>query len=336
MENVKSAKKKKPRVNSAGMKAAAISAPGEITLVPTEIPEPGPDEVRIRLAGCGVCASSLPVWEGRQWFNYPQKAGAPGHEGYGYIDKTGSARTGFKPGDRVAALSYNAFAPYDIARADSVVKLPDEIKNKTFLGEPLACAMNIFLRSDIRPHHNVAIIGAGFLGSLLIQLAKMAGARVIALSKRPYSLEMAEQMGADCIIPLRGYHKIIKKVKTCTGNNLCERVIEATGTQTALDLAGDLSAVRGKLIIAGYHQDGQRQVNMQLWNWRGLDVINAHERESSRYIYGMKQAVKAVADGSLDPEPLYTHQMPLSELGQAFELLQKRPKGFMKAVIRYE
>jgi len=54
-------------------------------------------------------------------------------------------------------------------------------------------------------------------------------------------------------------------------------VIEAAGQQWPLDLATELTRERGRLIIAGYHQDGPRQINMQLWNWRGLDVINAHE-----------------------------------------------------------
>lgn len=336
METVKSKKKRKTLPLIQQMKTAVITAPGKIEIKETEVPEPAPDQVRIKLHGCGVCASNGPVWEGRKWFDYPQKPGAPGHEAWGVIDKAGSEDSGFQKGDRVAALSYQAFAQYDIASADAVIKIPEEIDGSIFPGEPLGCAMNIFNRSDIKPGQQVAVIGAGFLGSLLIQLAKNAGARVIALSQRQYSLEMAEKMGADCVIPLRDYHKIIRKVKTCTRNNLCERVIEATGTQTALDLAGDLTAVRGKLVIAGYHQDGLRHVNMQLWNWRGLDVINAHERETASYVNGMHQAVQAVASGILNPEPLYTHQMPLSDLGKAFNLLKKRPEGFMKAVIYYE
>ena len=48
-------------------------------------------------------------------------------------------------------------------------------------------------------------------------------------------------------------------------------------------------------MIAGYHQDGLRQVNMQLWNWRGIDVINAHERDPRVYISGMHAAANAIA-----------------------------------------
>ena len=53
-------------------------------------PEPGPGQVLLRLEGSGVCASSLPVWEGREWFDYPQPPGAPGHEGWGRVVAVGA------------------------------------------------------------------------------------------------------------------------------------------------------------------------------------------------------------------------------------------------------
>ena len=92
--------------------------------------------------------------------------------------------------------------------------------------------------------------------------------------------------------------RIIEAVKALTGGRFCERVIEATGKQWPLDLAAELTAERGRLVIAGYHQDGPRQVNMQLWNWRGLDVINAHERDPAIYVHGVRAAVAAVAGGA--------------------------------------
>jgi hypothetical protein len=99
-------------------------------------------------------------------------------------------------------------------------------------------------------------------------------------------------------------------VKELTGGAFCDRVIEAVGKQWPLDLSAELTRERGRLIIAGYHQDGPRQVNMQLWNWRGLDVINAHERDPEVYLAGIRAAVAAVTSGRLDPRPLYTHVYP--------------------------
>jgi NADPH:quinone reductase len=86
-------------------------------------------------------------------------------------------------------------------------------------------------------------------------------------------------------------------------------------------------------VIAGYHQDGPRQVDMQLWNWRGIDVINAHERDPAVIREGIRAAVEYVADGTLEPAPLYTHRYGLDQLGDALELMHRRPDGFMKALV---
>jgi threonine dehydrogenase-like Zn-dependent dehydrogenase len=72
---------------------------------------------------------------------------------------------------------------------------------------------------------------------------------------------------------------------------------------------------------------------MQLWNWRGLDVINAHERDPQTYVAGMRAAVGAIANGELDPAALYTHRFRLDQLDQAMEMMRRRPDGFLKALI---
>src|SRR4029079_5015193 len=76
-------------------------------------------------------------------------------------------------------------------------------------------------------------------------------------------------------------------------------VVEAAGVQETLDLAARLGRVRGRLIVAGYHQDGVRTVDMQLWNWRGLDVVNAHERDPAAYLEGMRQGGAGGGAGAL-------------------------------------
>ena len=325
----------KQHVGAKMMKAIVVTAPGKAEAITASVPEPANDEVLIKVEGCGLCASGIPVWEGREWFEYPLKPGAPGHEGYGVVVKTGKKVDNLKPGDRVAALSYKAFAEYDTAKATEVIKIPDTLKDKTFLGEPLGCAVNIFNRSDIRKGQTVAVIGVGFLGALLIQMAREEGARVIAISKRPYSLITAAQVGADEIISFDDKHEVVETVKDLTGGSWCDRVIEATGKQVTLDLAGELAGIRSKLIIAGFHQDGLRQVNMQLWNWRGIDVINAHERDPQNYMAGMREAVKMMKSGVLNAQPLLTHYFAPGEATLAFNMLKERPEGFIKGIIKF-
>jgi len=318
------------------MNAAVFNGPRKIDIRQVPVPAFGPVEIRIRLYGCGLCASNLPVWEGRPWFTYPLEPGAPGHEAWGIVDAVGDRVQGFRPGDRVAFLSSHAYAEYDIAREDAVAVLPPALAEKPFPGEPLACAMNIFARSDIQPDHTVAIVGLGFLGALLTSLTSRAGARVVAVSRRPSALGIAASQGACKTIPLLDRNQVVEEINSFTSNEGCDRVIEAAGLQETLDIAAECTRIRGRLIIAGYHQDGLRNVNMQLWNWRGIDVVNAHERDPKQYLLGMQAAIEAMADGAIDPFPLFTHRFPLDRLNDAFTVMRDRPPEFMKALIVYE
>jgi threonine dehydrogenase-like Zn-dependent dehydrogenase len=297
------------------------------------LPEPGPNQVRVRIEGCGVCASSIPLWEGRPWFKYPIEHGLPGHEGWGRIEARGEGVRDLSIGTRVAALSYASFAEFDLAEADRVVEVPDALQDLPFPGEALGCAMNIFKRANIEAGQCVAIVGVGFLGALLTQLATGAGARVIGISRRPFALQTALQFGAVEVVSSNHRSKAVQQVMQSTKGRGCERVIEAVGMQQSLDLASELVAERGKLVIAGYHQDSPRQVDMQLWNWRGIDIINAHERDPRAYIAGIQAAAEAVARGQLTPAPLYTHRFGLEELDGAFAAIRDRPDGLLKAIV---
>ena len=316
------------------MIAAVLSKPQTFTLQQSPIPDIQDNEIKIKVEGCGICASSIPVWEGREWFQYPLEPGSPGHEGWGIVEMAGDNIIGINIGDRVAFLSYHAYAEYDVSKEGSFVKLPPQLANIPFPGEPLGCAINIFNRSDISKDDTVAIVGIGFLGALLCQLAKQRGAKVIAISRREYSLDFARKYGADEVIPLTSTWEVANKVGEITGNTYCNRVIEATGKQEGIDVATEIIGEYGKMIIAGYHQDGLRQVNMQKWNWKAIDVINAHERDASKYLTGMQSAVDAVMQGIIDPHLLYTDILPLDAISKGFELTKKRPDGFMKALIQ--
>jgi threonine dehydrogenase-like Zn-dependent dehydrogenase len=314
------------------MQAAVLREPRCIEIVETTVPIPAQNEVCVRVEGCGICGSNLPVWEGREWFKYPFETGAPGHEAWGTVESLGSSVRNIRAGDRVAMLSYHGFAEYDVADANAVVPLPDDIPQ--FPGEPLGCAMNIWRRCAVEPGQTVTIVGIGFIGAALTQLAAHAGARVIGISRRPFALETATQCGAWRTLQWQDDQAVISDINELTVGALCPRVIECVGTQQTLDLASSLTCVRGRLVIAGYHQDGLRQVNMQQWNWRGLDVINAHERDPAVYREGMELAVTAVRDGNLSLDPLLTHCFDLADIELGFQALAERPDGFLKAWIR--
>ena len=313
------------------VRVAVLSAPGRISLEDRPVPAVRAGEVLVRLDGCGVCGSNLPVYQGREWFTYPLPPGTPGHEGWGRVADTGPGVRGFSVGQPVCLLSEHAFAELDVAPAERVLPIPEPLVGRPFPGEPLACAMNVFRRSGVRAGETVAVVGIGFLGALLTQLAAAAGARVVAISRRPFAREVGRRCGAEEALPFEEPSQVAGRIMDLTHGKGCERVFECVGSQSALDVASELVAVRGRLIIAGYHQDGDCRVNLQSWNWRGLDVINAHERNPEVYILGLREAMDAVCEGRLDPFPLLTHSFPLEELGRAMETALARPDGFLKS-----
>jgi threonine dehydrogenase-like Zn-dependent dehydrogenase len=315
------------------MLTAVLAAPGQVQFNRVPLPEAGQGTVRIRLEGCGICGSNLPPWEGRAWFKHPFPAGQPGHEGWGWIDAVGPNVSTWKVGERVAGLGYHSFAEFDLVPEENLVRLPACLESKPVPGEALGCAWNVFQRAQIGPGQTVAIVGIGFLGALLTQLAVHAGAQVIAISRRPLALEMAKGFGANAVIPMADRPQVVRQVLDVSGPAGCDCVIEAVGLQEPLDLAAELTRERGRLIIAGYHQDGLRQVNMQLWNWRGLDVVNAHERDPKVYVEGMRAAVQAMADGVLEPWALCTHRVEFPNLASGLNCLRTRPADFLKALV---
>ena len=314
------------------MRTALVEGPAEARIAERALREPGRGEVRIAVRGCGVCASSLPVWEGRPWFAYPLEPGAPGHEGWGVVDAVGDDVESVAVGARVACLTQRAFASHDYAAANEIVELRGVPDGTPFPGEAFGCAMNIARASRIRPGDVVAVIGIGFLGAVLVRLASEAGARVLAISRRRWSLELAMTLGAAEAIPLDDHARVVDRVRSLRPDGV-DISIEATGAQWPLDLAAEITREEGRLVIAGYHQDGARTVNLQHWNWRAFDIVNAHRRDPRAYIGGMRRAVDAVATGTLDPRQFITHSLRLGELSTAFALLRERPDGFLKAVV---
>lgn len=312
------------------MRAMVFEGPRRAVARTVDLPHPAPGEVRVRLDGCGVCGSNLPVWDGQPWMTYPLEAGAPGHEGWGVVDARGDGVSDLAIGQRVAVLSTRAYAQYDVATADAVVPLPEALAGRPALSEPLDCAVNVVDRARLVAGQPVAVVGVGFLGALVVGLAALRGARVTAVSRRPYARAIAELHGAERVA---AFDTPAERLVADACPHGFPVVIETVGTQSSLDLASALTAVRGTLVIAGYHQDGPRRVDLQSWNWRGLDVVNAHERDPRRYVEGMRTALGLAAAGQWQPWDLVTHTLPLDALDDAFTLMTARPDGFLKAVV---
>lgn len=169
-------------------KAAVLEGPRRFELTDIVPPQPDRGDVLLRLQGCGVCASNIPPWDGRAWFQYPLPPGNPGHEAWGVVEAVGNDVATLRVGDRVAVLTEHAYATHDVASADRSGILPPELDGRPFPGDPLACAFNVSKRCAVLPGERVAIIGSGFMGAVLTALCREAGAEVIAISRRSSSL----------------------------------------------------------------------------------------------------------------------------------------------------
>ena len=302
------------------------------------VPRPGPGQVRVKLEGCGVSATDFAHWEKCRENplapSTPSTPGAPGCEAWGRIDTLGAGVENFEPGERVAILSSHGFAQYDVADAQSVVRLPESLEGKPFPAAPLGGAVNLFRRSGINKGDTVAVVGIGFLGALITQLAALSEATVIAIGRRPCSLEVAKRFGASHTLAFDPL-ETPRAVRDLTHGALCDIVIEAVGKPPALDLAAELTRERGRMIVAGCHHT-PRAVNLPLWNGRGLDIINAHEPSPVLCLEGMREAVAAVDAGLMTPDPLYTHRFPLGRLSDALRLARERSEECMKVLIEID
>ena len=308
------------------MRALRLHAPRQASIVQVDDPWPGAGEVLVRIRACGVCGSDLNAWRGVPGIEYPLPPGAPGHETLGEVVALGPGVTSLRVGQPVTGLMWNGFADLGVARAEHLLALPDTPAAPGVLGEPLACAMNVVRRSAPGAGDRLAVVGFGYLAALVVQLLPLEIGRWVALSRREDSRALALRLGAEAAYD---FAHVPADLWDSFGV-----VIEAAGVQQTLDYATWLTAYGGRLVIAGYHADGPRTVNVQSWNWKGIDVINAHAREPAVYVRALREALDLAGSRGLDVRGLETHSWPLELAAEAFRCAEERPAGFIKGIIR--
>lgn len=315
------------------MKIAALRGPRQFEVLDAPMPEIGPDEVLLRVAACGVCTSELDQWEGKAGINYPHY---PGHEVSGVVENVGSKVQSFKPGDKVGAwVTSRGFAEYVAVKAEYCFPAGD-VPLDLALAEPLACAVNAVELANLSLSDDVVVIGAGFMGNLVQKLVQLRGPRhVIVADTRIDALERAKTMGATRVVDVRN-ESLADVVKEMTGGSGADVSFEATGAQAPLSLLGDVTRMSGKVVIVGFHQGGMREIPLAYWNWMAFQIFNAHFREVSTIMRGMRIGMRLLTSGRLSLEDLVTHRFQLSEIGQAFQAAHEKPEGFVKSTIVME
>jgi L-iditol 2-dehydrogenase len=313
------------------MRLAVLNQPRRFTVADAPVPEIGPEEVLVRVAACGVCASELDIYQGLAGHaSYPWQ---PGHEVSGVVERVGERVTVPAAGDPVAvwvtAGGYGEYVAVPAAHCFAAGEVPLDLA----LGEPLACAVNAVELAGVALGDDVAIVGAGFMGQLLLRLVLLRGPRqVVVADTRDDALARAAAAGATATVnPAR--EPLAAAVRELTGGAGADVTIEATGAQGALEAIGGCTRMSGTLVIAGYHQGPPRQVPLGDWNWNAFRIANAHFRDLATILRGMRAGMRLLTSGRISLDGLVTHRFPLATIDEAFRTAIEKPEGFVKATV---
>lgn len=315
------------------MRYSQLVAPRTSQVVEAATPDPGPGEVLVRVIASGVCASELHVWC-NGGAAYPRRLG---HEPMGEVLAVGPQVTTVREGDRVTGLFQGAYADTCLVTADQLLPVPAGVSDENALGEPLACLVNAQRRTPVALADRVAIIGLGYMGLGMLQLLKLRGpGQIVAIDVREEARATALTLGAN-----EAYHPAelpaaytLTRFAEWQSDRGFDVVVEGSGTQPGLTLAGEMVRAHGLLSILGFHQGGTRQVDVGMWNWKAIDVVNAHVRRRADLIESMRIGLELAAQGLIDFASLVTHRYSLDDVDQAYADLERKPTGFMKAVVR--
>jgi threonine dehydrogenase-like Zn-dependent dehydrogenase len=315
------------------MRFSQLVAPQRSEVVEEPTPAPGAGEVLVRVNACGVCASELHLWQhGRQ-----EVAMRFGLEPVGVVEAVGEGAGRFRVGDRVTGLFAGAYSDLCVSAEDVLLAVPAGVADEAALGEPIACLVNAQRRTPVALADRVAVIGLGFMGLGMLQLIKLRGpSRVVAIDVREEARKHALELGADEVyhpsdVPPDYLLTAFREWNTPKGLDV---VVEASGTQPGLTLAGKMVRAHGVLSILGFHQGGAREVDVEMWNWKAIDVVNAHVRRRADLMESMRIGLELTAKGLLNIGRLVTHQYGLDQVDRAYADLQEKPAGFVKGIVR--
>lgn len=321
------------------MQAVVLGAGG--TLAVTEVPDPvpGPGEVRLRVAACGVCGTDLHL----RGMGILPPGYVMGHEFAGVVDAVGPGVTGWAEGDRAAVYPFvpspvhdmtasvtgigcggpaGGLASFAVVGADRLWRLPDSLVTETgALVEPLAVALHALDVGGVRPDDPIAVVGAGPIGVLTALALRARGvARVAVVEPNP-----ARRERLDC--PAFGLDGVHENVLAALGE--APRVVfECAGHPSAPGLALELVAPSGVVVLLGV-LDEPVPISQLL-----LMVKEAQLRASFCYRpASFDEAVGLLADGAVAVDRLVTSRRPLADAPAVLDALAAPGTAELKVLL---
>lgn len=335
-----------------GARAVVVDAPGRHRLVTGPLPRPGPGEVRVAVHAAGVCASDREVHDGTRAPGYVRYPVIPGHEWSGTVDAVGEGVDPLLVGRKAVAEGFRAclrcercregatslctsgyeetgftrpggFADFLVLPARLLHLLADDADLRAAaLLEPAAVVAAAVTAGEPRPGERIAVLGAGTLGLLAVQLlAAYSPLELLAVDPRVPRAEQALTMGATHVRP-PGDSDI-----AADGYDL---VVETAGAPTTARDACLLARRGGRAVLTGMFGPGAE----------GIDPVHLSVSQLTvRSVFGAPPAawsfaVRAFGTGLLDPAPLITHELPLTGFGEAVRLVGSGEPGVGKVLLR--
>ncbi|TQJ85562.1 zinc-dependent alcohol dehydrogenase family protein [Streptomyces sp. SLBN-31] len=315
------------------MKAAVIEAPGQVTVTTVPDPTPGPREVVVDVAACGLCGTDLHILQGEFAPTLPV---VPGHEFAGEVVGLGSEVTELALGDRVAvdpSLYCNecrycragrnnlcdrwqaigvtvagGAAEYAVAPVANCVRLPEHVDvQDAALIEPLSCAVRGYDVLNSRLGAHVLIYGSGTMGLMMLELAKRTGAASVdVVDLNPERLATAEKLGCS---------RAAANADELDHPQGWDVVVDATGNAAAIQDGLERVAKAGTFLQFGVSDyattatiSPYRVYNQEITITGSMAVLHSYER-----------AAELFATGVLDPQIFISHRLPLTQYPQALE-----------------
>jgi L-iditol 2-dehydrogenase len=319
------------------MKISQITGPRTSQLVEVDDPVPGDGQVLVKVVASGVCTSDLPVWRSG---GAGRASAAPvrlGHEIVGEVVAAGPNARGWSPGDLVTGLGGQGFASLAVLDADRVLPVPAGIEPALALGEPVADLAEALSRTRLAAGNRVAVVGLGFMGLGLVQLVRdQAPGLLVGVDPLPAARERALSLGADLVFAPGEVPAEFGGADACAlepaRDQRADIVLEATGVTAGLTTAAALVRPYGTLGVVGYHHAGDAMMDMDLW-YKAVTIVNGFCPDQRRLMRAMREALDLIARHRFSYAPLVTHRFGLGEVDQAFELMDARAAGFVKAVL---
>ena len=323
-------------------RAAVLHGPQTFRVGMIRLPAPGPREVLVRVRAAGICGTDYRIWTGERRVKYPL---VPGHEFMGEVAGVGAGVTRVAAGDRVAVepnwgcgrcdLCRDGRANVCLARtavgidraggfAEAAVvpetacwvaprAVPDE---RLLFAEPLAVVVRAVGRAAPRSGECAAIVGAGTLGLLALQLLRRAGCRVLVVGRSSRRLPLASRLGADAVVATEGPDAgdPVTAARRLSGRDGVDVLVETAGTAAAVELSlGRVGLVRpgGRVVLTGLPHE-PASVDFFWVVRREIDVLG-----SMIYQDEFGEAVRLLAQDALEVGQLLTHRFPLDAIDAA-------------------